>query len=196
MKKLSIKLIVGSTRPGRFSEHLVPWILDSIEKKENLEVEVLDLRDFDLPFFNEPKSPINFGGTYPSEVVELWAKKIIDADGYIVIAPEYNHGYSSVLKNAFDYLYHEWNNKPIAFVAYGTVGGARSVEQLRQVAIELQMAPIRNSVHINAPWTLREENGALKEGVLEGHTNSLHGLLDQLIWWGTALKRAREKNEK
>jgi NAD(P)H-dependent FMN reductase len=85
-----------------------------------------------------------------NELGKKWAAKISEADGYIIVSPEYNHGYSAVLKNAIDWVFPEWRNKPVGFVGYGNAGGARAIEQLRQVAIELQMVPIRSAVHIPA----------------------------------------------
>ncbi len=132
-------------------------------------------------------------GAYANEVVRAFAEKIGEADAYLIVAPEYNHGYAAVLKNALDSVYSEWNNKAVGFVSYGSVGGARVVEQLRQVAVELQMAPVRSAVHIQAPWFLLDESGNLKEGVLTDYDKSLSGTLEQLKWWGEALKVARSK---
>ena len=96
-----------------------------------------------------------------------------------------------MLKNAMDWVYQEWNNKPMGFVAYGSVGGARAVEQLRTVAVELQMAPVRNAVHIPAHWVLLDEKGVLKTGALDSYQMAAEGLLTQLVWWANALKAAR-----
>jgi len=126
-----------------------------------------------------------------SALARAWAKKIADADAFLVIAPEYNHGPSAVLKHALDTVYAEWNNKAIGFVAYGSVAGARAVEQLRLNAIELQMAPIRVGVHINQFWTLPQENDALKPEGLEQYAQPMDNMLGQLSWWGEALKAAR-----
>ena len=97
-----------------------------------------------------------------------------------------------MLKNALDWVYREWNHKAVGFVAWGGVGGARSVEQLRLVAVELQMAPMRNAVHIVAPWMMTDEKGALKAGALDGFKNAADTMLNDVIWWGKALKTARE----
>src|SRR5579872_3399556 len=131
---LKIQVIIGSTRQGRFSEKPAQWIFEEAKKKTGLEVELLDLRDYPMPFFNEPMSPSRVEGKYPNEAVQKWAKKIAEADGYIIVSPEYNHGYPAVLKNAMDSIYKEWNNKSVGFVSYGSVGGGRAVEQLRLVA--------------------------------------------------------------
>ena len=191
---LKIKIILGSTRQNRFSDKPGAWILAEVKKKEGVDAEMLDLRDYPLPFFNEPMSPAMIkNGEYPNEIARKWALKIREADAFIMVAPEYNHGTSAVLKNALDYIYAEWNNKPVGFVSYGGVSGARAVEQLRLVAIELQMAPIRNAVHIaGGPWNLLDENGILKESAFAPFQKSAEGMLDQLLWWAKALKAARK----
>jgi NAD(P)H-dependent FMN reductase len=193
---LKVKIILGSTRPGRFSDKLGTWVVEQIQKrsdsKDVIEAEILDLRDYLMPFFDEAVSPSAAKTPYTNPAVVEWAAKIAEADAFIVISPEYNHGYSAVLKNAFDYLGKEWNKKPIGFIAYGSVGGARSVEQLRLVAVELQMAPIRAAVHIFSPWTFLDEKGELKAGALDQYDQAAGGFLTQLIWWSNALKTARE----
>jgi NAD(P)H-dependent FMN reductase len=190
--KLKIQVILGSTRKGRFSDKPGKWILEEVQKKEGVEAELVDLRDYPLPFFDEPMGPAGLQGKYSSDIAVQWAKKVAEADAYIIAAPEYNHGYPAVLKNALDYAYNEWNNKPVGFVSWGGVAGARVVEQLREVAIELQMAPIRNAVHIPSFWTLLDEKGNLKEGALDQMKDSSNKMLDQLIWWAKALKNARD----
>lgn len=192
----TLKVILGSTRPNRTSEKLLPWLQSELLKHANIKVEVLDLRENPLPFYDQPTSPSQVkDGAYPTQAATAWAQKIKEADAFLVIAPEYNHSFPAVLKNAFDTVYAEWNNKPIAFVAYGTVGGARSVEQLRGVAVELQMAPIRAALHIHSPWTLMDEKGAFKTGALEAFNEPLHGILTQLSWWADALKVARSSTK-
>lgn len=191
---LNIKVIVGSTRPGRFSEKVLPWLKAELIKDDQFNVEVLDLLDYPMPYFDFPMSPAYIqNGEYPSEAVRTWAKKIGEADAYIMIAPEYNHGYSAVLKNALDVVYGEWNNKAVGFISYGSVGGGRVVEQLRQVSVELQMASTRAAVHIQAPWLLSNEDGSLKDAALDPYHHSLVDMLTQLKWWGTALQTARTK---
>ncbi|MEK7595347.1 MAG: NAD(P)H-dependent oxidoreductase [Patescibacteria group bacterium] len=191
MTKLKIKVILGSTRQGRFGEKPAKWIYQKAKNDESLDVELLDLKDFPLPFFDEPVSPSMIKEPYKHPVVAKFTQKIAEADSFIIVTPEYNHGYSAVLKNALDYVYNEWNNKPLAFVSYGALGGARAVEQLRQVAVELQMAPIRAAVHISAFWTLLDTQGNLKTESLE---ESGKNMLAQLIWWTKALKDARSKD--
>ncbi len=191
-ESVNIKIILGSTRQNRFGDKPAAWIYEKARQKEGLEVELLDLRDYPLPFFDEPASPASLKGNYSNEIAMVWAKKIEESDGYIIVTPEYNHGYPAVLKNALDYPYSEWNKKPVGFVSWGGVAGARSVEQLRQVAIELQMVPIRNAVHIPSFWTMLDESGKLKADSLEESANNF---LAQLIWWARALKTARTESD-
>jgi NAD(P)H-dependent FMN reductase len=189
---LKIKVIVGSTRQKRFSEKPAQWIFEEAKKREGIEAELLDLRDYPLPFFDEPISPsMAKKGEFANEMVAKLAKKIDEADGFIIVTPEYNYGYPAVLKNIMDHIFHEWNNKAVGFVSYGSVSGSRSIEQLKQVAIGLQMAPIRASVHIPAFWTLTDESGKLKTESLQ---KSADGFLTQLIWWVSALKVARSQS--
>lgn len=189
---LKIKVILGSTREQRFGEQPAKWIVEKAKTK-GLDVELLDLRDYPLPFFNEAMSPTAAvaKGSYPFPVSAKWTEKIREADGFIVVTPEYNHGYSAVLKNAIDYVSIEWNKKPVAFVAYGTVGGARAVEQLRQVFAELQAYTVRAAVHMIAPWTMLDEKGMVKTESFEAIGDTM---LDQLTWWADALKVARDKD--
>ena len=185
---LNIAVIMGSTRRERFSEKPARWIFEEVGRSEGVTAELLDLRDYPLPFFDEPQGAAAMKGKYPNKEVRNWAEKIAWADAFIIVTPEYNHGYPAVLKNALDNLYVEWNNKPVGFVSWGGVAGARSVEQLRLVSIELQMVPIRNAVHIPAHWTLTDEAGNLKTDTLK---DSAGRFLGQLLWWARVLKGAR-----
>jgi NAD(P)H-dependent FMN reductase len=191
MAKPKIGIIVGSTRPGRFADHPAKWIHEVAGKRDEFEVELLDLRDWPLPFFNEEVSPA--WGPSKNEVALRWQKKVASLDGFIIVTSEYNRGPPASLKNALDYAYTEWNKKPVAFVGYGGVGGARAVEQLRLNCVELQMAPTRAAVHIQVQAYL----GVLKEGKsLNDFPDLVQGakdMLDMLVWWTNALKTAREK---
>ena len=192
MNNINIKVILASVRKGRFGDKPAKWIVDLALQTKGVSVELLDIKEYILPIFAEAVSPAYVQGAYATLEINRWAEKITTADGFIIITPEYNHGYPASLKNNLDYLYKEWNNKPVAFVGYGSVGGARAVERLRQVAIELQMAPIRNAVHIFAPWNLVEADGSLKQGALDDYANNAKNMLEQLVWWVNALKEARE----
>ncbi|WP_274426608.1 NADPH-dependent FMN reductase [Chelativorans sp. YIM 93263] len=194
MADLKIGIIIGSTREGRFSEQAADWIEELARKRPELEVERIDLRDYPMPFFDETASPL-FAPS-KNEHAQRWQKKIASLDAYIFTAAEYNHGPTAVLKNALDYAYEEWNNKPAAFVGYGGVGGARSVEQLRLHAVELQMAPIRNAVHVLLPDFMAVNSGEKSLAEIPHLNEGAGGMLDQLIWWAKALKNARRKDER
>lgn len=184
MSQLKIAVIVGSTRIGRFADHPAKWIADIAGERPELDVEVLDLRDYSLPFFGEAQAT-----DAENETAERWKKKLREFDGYIFTAAEYNHAPTAVLKNAIDL--GEFIQKPVAFVGYGGVGGARSVEHLRLIFVEMGAASVRTGVHI----ALGEYLGVLKEGKSlsdYAHLNeAAKNQLDQLIWWGNALKAAR-----
>lgn len=187
-----ISVIVGSTRAGRFSEKPARWIFRHLEKREGVHARLLDLREFPLPFFDQPIPPAMPGRPpYENEVVRKWTTAIDRSDGFIIVAPEYNYGPSGVLKNAIDWVYPEWNRKAVGFVSYGSAVGARGVQQLRLTAIELQLAPIRSSVHIPAATLWTYFNGGDVEGELEELSGPAGTLIDDLLWWTTALRDAR-----
>src|ERR1700716_455860 len=144
-----ISVIVGSTRERRFSEKPAHWFFQHLKKRKAVDARLLDLRDFPMPFFDQPLTPAMPGRPpYKNEVVQRWTAAIAQSDGFVFVTPEYNYGPSAVLKNAIDWVYPEWNRKAAGFVSYGSAMGARSVQQLRETAIELQLAPVRSSVHI------------------------------------------------
>jgi NAD(P)H-dependent FMN reductase len=189
---LRIALIVGSTRPNRFADVPARWIAEGAAVRTDLTLDVLDLRDWPLPFYEEPSTPLATGGAYANPVAERWRHTIGAYDGFVATVAEYNHGPTAVLKNAFDSAHYEWGQKPISWVAYGGVGGARAVEQLRLTAVELQMVPIKQAVHIGMEPFL----GVLQQGrMLDDYPYLVHSrdvMLDQLAWWARALREARE----
>jgi len=189
-----ISVIVGSTRAGRFSDKPAQWIFRHLENREGVHARLLDLREFPLPFFDQPVTPAMPGRPpYENEVVRKWTAAIARSDGFIIVAPEYNYGPSAVLKNAIDWVYPEWNRKAVGFVSYGSAVGARAVQQLRLTAIELQLAPIRSSVHIPAATLWTFFNGGDVQGELAELSGSAGMLIDDLLWWTTALKGARTR---
>ncbi|WP_173931993.1 NAD(P)H-dependent oxidoreductase [Chelativorans sp. Marseille-P2723] len=194
MSKARIGIVIGSTREGRFAEKPANWIYDLASQRDDFAVELVDLRDHPLPFFEDLASPAY--GPSPNEVVRAWQEKVASLDGYIFTVAEYNRGPTAVLKNALDYAYREWNNKPAAFVGYGGTGGARAVEQLRLHAVELQMAPIRNAVHILLPDFLAVNSGEKMLSQIEHLNKSAADMLDQFAWWVRALKAARDDDGK
>ncbi len=191
MAKPKIAVIITSTRDVRFGEKPAQWIYDTASQRDDMEFEIVDLRDFPLPFFNEKAS--NAWVPTENEVGRQWQKKVAEYDGYIFIVAEYNRSITAVLKNALDFAYPEWNRKPAAAVGYGSVGGARAIEHLRNIAVELQMAPTRFGVHIGgsdffAVW--RDGKPLAELTHLDGPVKAM---LDDLSWWASALKTARDK---
>lgn len=184
---LNIKVIISSTRENRFGTTVGTWFYDIAALRDELDVELIDLRDYPMPFFDGAMSP---AGGHIAEEAKPWAEKINEADGFVIVAAEYNHGPTAVLKNALDHLYHQWNRKTVAFVSYGAAaGGARAVQQLRQTTIELQMAPLREAVVIPMAFAAFGEDGQPVNDALNDRANAV---LDQLTWWTRALKQARE----
>src|SRR5580658_1841494 len=190
---LKIALIVGSTRPNRFADVPARWIEAGAAQRKDIQLETLDLRDANLPLFDEAIAPAWAGGAYSRPEAEAWRRKIGQYDGFIATVAEYNHGPTAALKNALDSAHLEWQKKPIAFVGYGGVGGARAIEQLRGVAIELQMAPLKHEVNIGMEPFL----GVLQQGKsLDDYPylgQSRQALFDNLVWWAGALADAREE---
>lgn len=189
MSTLKIKVIVGSTRANRFSDKPAQWIFAAAKKRTDLDVELLDLKDYPLPYFEEAMPPGLAKDGYTDAAVVRWRDKVREADGFIICTPEYNHGYPAVLKNALDYVYFAWSRKAVAFVSWGGAGGARGVEQLRLVAVELDMVPTRFAVHIPNPWFIKDTS----EIDTEANRQSATALLDHLTWWSSALKTARNR---
>src|ERR1700755_507818 len=188
-----ISVIVGSTREARFSEKPARWILRHLKKREGVDARLLDLRDFPMPFFDQPATPAMPGRSpYKNEVVQRWTAAVAQSDGFVFVTPEYNYGTSAVLKNAIDWVYPEWNRKTAAFVSYGSAMGVRSVQQLRETAIELQLAPIRSSVHIPVATLWAHYKGGDVDSGLGQLEASARALIDDLLWWTAALKAARE----
>ena len=187
-----ISVIVGSTRQGRFSEKPAQWILQRLESRGGIETRLLDLREFPLPFFDQPVPPAMPGRPpYENEMVKRWTAEIARSDGFIFVTPEYNFGPPAVLKNALDWVYPEWNRKAVAFVSYGSALGARSVQQLRETAIELQLAPVRSSVHIPIATLWAHFQGGDVEAGLAALEAPAKTMIEDLLWWSTALKAAR-----
>ena len=188
---LRIAIIIGSTRPGRKAEAVGKWVYEIAQKRSDAVFELVDIKDFDLPLLDEPVSPIM--GQYTHQHTKTWSAKIASFDAYVFVTPEYNHGTSGALKNAIDFLYHEWVNKAAGFVSYGGAGGARAVEQLRLVMAEVQIATVRNQVLLSM-FTDFENFSVFKPA--SQHEKSVNAMFDQVIAWGGALKTLREQRAK
>jgi len=189
-QRLRLGVITASIRDGRQGEAVARWFRGLAAQRPELEVVDLDLREIRLPLYEDRLHPKIAEPSY-SGVARRWAELVGGCDGFVIVTPEYNHGYPASLKNALDFVYAGWNGKPVGFVSYGgSSGGVRAVQQLRQVAVELQMAPVRDEV--NVPFVSRslDEHGAPKD---PHHLARADALLDQMIWWGETLRRGRER---
>ncbi len=191
MARPNIGIVIGTTREGRFGEKPARWVLDAASGRTDLDFEIVDLRDYPLPLFDEATGPAM--APPEDETALRFGEKMADLDGYVFVTAEYNHGVPGVLKNALDHVYPECNRKPAAFVGYGGVGGARAVEQLRLVCVELQMAPTRTAVHIGMEPYLAAFTGDKQLSDFGYLTEAAEAALDELAWWAFVLKAGREE---
>ncbi len=189
-----IALIISSTRPTRWADKAAQWALKHMQARDDIKVELVDLRDFDLPFFDAVASNAYVPTQDPK--AQRWNQTIASFDGYVFLVAEYNRSITGPPKNALDWDYVNWGRKPMGVVGYGSVGAARAIEQLRTMAVELQMVPVRAGVHIGGsdfyrvgPYNANPEPLEALDGLLGG---SMKDMLDQVAWYATVLKPARE----
>ncbi|TGG94168.1 NADPH-dependent oxidoreductase [Natronospirillum operosum] len=183
---LKIAVVTGSTRPGRVNAAVAHWVLDHAHKVEGAEFELVDIADFDLPLLDEPMPALM--GQYSNEHTRQWAATVSKYDGYVFVTPEYNHSTSAALKNAFDYLNQEWNDKAAGFVGYGSAGGVRAVEHLRQIASEVRLAHVRDQVQLSL-YTDFENFSTFKPQDMQ--VDALNTMLKDLVRWAGAMKTLR-----
>ena len=189
MSDLRIGIILGSTRPGRKGEAPARWLLDIAKERGDAQYDLVDLADFELPLLDEVNMPSQ--GNYENAHTKAWAKTIDQYDGFVFVTPEYNHGMPAALKNAIDFLYAEWNNKAAAFVSYGSEGGVRAVEQLRQVMAQVRIADVGSA----ATLSLAEDFVNYTEfRPRDFQEQSVRTMLDELISWSTALRSLRGRS--
>lgn len=185
---ITIKILTGSVRPGRFNIQPAQWIYKIAKKRAEIKAELLDLQDINLPFLDEPMVPAMH--KYTKEHTKKWSQTIAKADGFIFVTPEYNFSYSPVLKNAFDFLWHEWNYKPVSFISYGSLaGGARAVEHLRAVVAQAKMYDLREQIMLPSYREHLDESGSYQFN--QRHEASANEMLDSLIFWAKKMKEAR-----
>jgi NAD(P)H-dependent FMN reductase len=193
-----VQIIVGSTRPTRSSDLVMPWVASKASAHAGFDVEVIDLRDWPLPMFGEHMGTIgDFNDpTYSEPIVKAWNKKIKKADAFIVVTPEYNHSLPGALKNAIDSVFvsFAFRNKPIAAVGYsgGIGGGIRAIEHLAHVVIEAEAVPLRNTVVIPFVTSAFDEDG---QPINPAANVSMDVMLDDLAWWSRVLESARSAGE-
>jgi NAD(P)H-dependent FMN reductase len=183
---MHLQVILGSIREGRRSAPVAQWAFERAARHSEFTVELVDLKDWNLPLFSLEKFPTE--GNYEDPLQQRWAETIARADAYLFVTTEYNRGYTSALKNALDYLYAEWNRKPASFVAFGNAEGARAVQQLKLVLNELEVAPLPTAVH------LRDVTKKIVDGVFhaaEPEEKRFEVMFKELRWWADALAKAR-----
>lgn len=186
----NLKIIVASTRPGRKGPAVAEWIYAVCKEKGGFNVELLDLAEINLPFLNEPKHPRL--KEYVHDHTKAWSQTIEEGDAFIIVTSEYNFGYPAPLKNALDYLFQEWNYKPVGFVSYGGISaGTRAVQQLKQVVTAQKMMPITESVNI--PFFTSHIDAEGKFNANETLSRSASDMLSELEKWTAALAPMRKK---
>lgn len=194
MTRPRIGIIIGSTRSNRFADIPAQWIKAQADATGAFETEIVDLRDHPLPLFDDVSSPAWAPSQHES--VREWQELIAGFDGYIFIVAEYNRSITAALKNALDSAYNEWNRKAFGAVAYGSMGGARALEHLRNIGVELQMAPVRSAVHVAGGDFFKVHPGFGGSGDLddlaESIGNSTRAMLADLEWWVNATRDARQ----
>lgn len=192
-QKPRIAVIIGTTRDSRFGHVPAQWIFDKAQERGDWDVELVDIKDFDLPLFNEMAS--NAWMPSSDERAVAWQKKVASFDGYIFVTAEYNRSIPASLKNALDQSYVDWNHKAFGIVSYGSVGGTRAAEHLRTIGIELQMAAVRAGVHIGGGdfFSVHPLGGNPQPmTAIEGSVGpSAKAMLDDLDWWTRATMAAR-----
>ena len=195
---LKLKVLIGSTRPTRAADLVTPWVVERTRGHGAFDVEVLDLRDWPLPMFQENVGTIgDFADpTYSDPIVRKWNRTLKDADALLIVTAEYLHSVPGVLKNALDSVFVSWalRNKPLAVVGYsiGIAAGVRAVEHLMDIAIESEMVPLRDTVLIPRVARAFDEHGVPVDPMTE---IAMTVMLDDLEWWGTLLAKGRTEGE-
>ena len=184
---LKVGIILGSTRPNRNGEAVAKWVEQQVKDRKDASYELVDIKDFNLPLLDEPIPPSQ--GKYSQPHTKRWAEKIAAFDAFIFVTPEYNHATSGALKNAIDFLYAEWNNKAAGFVSYGSMGGARAVENLRLIMSEIQIAHVRAQVMFSLATDFKNYSEFTPN---PRHEKELDTMLKQLVAWGEAMKTVRD----
>lgn len=191
---MKLGIIVGTTREGRQTTKQAKWIANTAAQLDDVEVTVIDLADYPMPFFAEPISPRYNPNRVTDETAQKFLEKLAEQDAYVFVTPEYNHSIPGVLKNAFDYIDYQLKHKPAAVASHGVVGGARAAMHLKEIISEAQAAVIPNFVAFHGVSEGVDEEGNLSEALKAnpyGPQAQLDGLLTELKWYSDALTAAR-----
>lgn len=181
----TVGIVLGTTRDGRFSEHPARWIQALAATRRGWATEIVDLRDYPMPFFSEEQPPAL--RTPTDEAAARWCQRVAALDGYVFVLGEYNRSLPAVLKNALDHAYHEFHRKPAGFIGYGGTGGVRAIEHLRSICIELQLIPTRNAVHIGLDAYLAVRNEGRELSSFKHLDRAAGSMLDELEGWFATL---------
>ena len=187
-----IAVIIGSTRATRFADKAAQWMLKQAQARGDMDVELVDLRDHPLPFFDEVASNRWLPSQNPAAV--RWQETVGQFDGYIFVVAEYNHSITGVLKNALDQAYKEWIRKPFTAIGYGGTGAARALEHLRSIGTELQMVSTHAAVHIGGSdfFAVHPMRGNKPiEEIEDSLLPTAQGALDDLLWWARTTMAAK-----
>jgi NAD(P)H-dependent FMN reductase len=185
----TLRIVIASTRPGRVGLPVGRWFEGVARDHGGFDVEVTDLVELALPFLDEPHHPRMRRYTQPHTYA--WSEAVEASDAFALVIPEYNHGLTAPIKNAIDYLHHEWRWKPVGFVSYGGVAaGTRALQMLKQVVTALDMVPLAESVSIPFVRTLIDDDGAFRPP--DAVSESAVAMLDQLVTVEAALRPLRE----
>jgi len=189
--QLNIPVILGSVREGRNSEKPAKFLVEKIKATGHTS-ELVDFKELPLPFLDSKEEPSDLNKVYPYPNVQKWSAIADAADGFVIVVPEYNHAYPGVLKNALDWLYSEFDHKPVGLVGVsnGQVGGARAIEHLRPVIETFSMYAIRETVMFVRAQNVFDENGKLLDDV---YNKKVDGMLKSLFWSAEAMKKARSQ---
>ena len=181
-----IAIITGASRPGSVNKSVAEWVLAQVADRTDADVELVDIADFSLPLLDEayPAAYQN----YQNPATKAWSAKVSEFDGFIFVVHEYNHTAGPVLTNALSYLNAEFNNKAAGFVSYGSAGGARAVEHLREILSELQVAHVRNQVMFSL-FNDFENFSQFKP--TEQNAGTLAPMVDQLVSWAKGFATIR-----
>lgn len=187
-----IAVVIGSTREGRQTDKLAKWAAGELEKIT--ETEILDLRDYPMPFLNEAVSPRYNPERQPDEQTKKWLTKLAEFDGYVFVTPEYNRSTSAVLKNAIDVLDYQMEKKPVALIGHGSSGGAQAIANLRMALPGVGAVTVPQALF----FTDRVGEAIDEDGVLAadleaqpyGHQANLKTQAETLVWYANALKTA------
>jgi NAD(P)H-dependent FMN reductase len=187
---VKIQIIVGSIRPCRFGIQPATWLYGQARQLDGVEAELVDLEELSLPFLDEPASPAK--QKYFHDHTKQWSERVARTDGFVFVTPEYNHSYSPALKNAIDYLFVEWNYKPVSFLSYGSLaGGARAVEHLRGVAGEVKMYDLRDQILLPNYWEQVDEKGEYR--FTDRHVKAAREMLEELAFWAEKMREIRQE---